>query len=67
MSEEEQARFRQPILDQYEAEGNPYHSTSRLWDDGILDPVETRNALALALAATLGTPLRKTRFGVFRM
>ncbi|MCZ6669580.1 MAG: methylcrotonoyl-CoA carboxylase, partial [Acidobacteria bacterium] len=63
----EEEKFKRPILEKYENEGNPYHSTARLWDDGILDPVETRSALALALAAALNAPIPDTRFGVFRM
>ncbi len=59
--------FRQPILDKYEAEGNPYYSTARLWDDGILDPAETRRVLALALSASLNAPAEETAYGVFRM
>jgi len=61
------AAFKQPILDKYEAEGNPYYSTARLWDDGVLDPPETRRALALALSACLNAPVEETEFGVFRM
>jgi acetyl-CoA carboxylase carboxyltransferase component len=57
----------QPILDQYETEGSPYYSTARLWDDGILDPVDTRMALALGLAASAHAPVEPTRFGVYRM
>jgi 3-methylcrotonyl-CoA carboxylase beta subunit len=67
MSEQEVRAFKQPILDTYEREGSPYFSTARLWDDGILDPAETRNALALALAASLNAPIPPMRFGVFRM
>ena len=67
LTEEEIAKIRQPILDKYEAEGNPYHSTARLWDDGVIDPAETRNVLALALAASLNAPIPDMRFGVFRM
>jgi acetyl-CoA carboxylase carboxyltransferase component len=67
MTEAEVKRFKQPILDKYEEEGSPYYSTARLWDDGILDPAETRNALALALSATLEAAIPETRFGVFRM
>ncbi len=66
-SEEEEAAFKAPIREQYETQGHPYYATARLWDDGILDPAETRNALALALAATLNAPVPRTRFGVFRM
>jgi acetyl-CoA carboxylase carboxyltransferase component len=64
---EEQQEFMRPILDKYEAEGSPYYSTARLWDDGILDPVDTRMAIALGLAASAHAPTADTRFGVFRM
>jgi acetyl-CoA carboxylase carboxyltransferase component len=67
LSEAEIAKIRQPILDKYEAEGNPYYSTARLWDDGVIDPAETRTVLALALAASLNAPIPDMRFGVFRM
>ncbi len=67
LDEGEAARFKQPILDKYEEEGNPYHSTARLWDDGVLDPPETRRALGLALSACLSAPVDDTEFGVFRM
>jgi acetyl-CoA carboxylase carboxyltransferase component len=67
MTQEEQAEFKAPILEQYEAEGNPYYSTARLWDDGILDPAETRAALALAISAALNAPIPPTTFGIFRM
>ena len=64
--EEEQA-LRQPILDKYEHEGSPYYSTARLWDDGILDPAETRRYLALGLSAAYNAPIPAAKFGVFRM
>jgi acetyl-CoA carboxylase carboxyltransferase component len=67
MSSEEQAQFKQPILDKYEREGEPYYSTARLWDDGILDPVHTRRVLGLALSAALNKPSVPTKYGVFRM
>jgi 3-methylcrotonyl-CoA carboxylase beta subunit len=67
MSAEEQAAFMQPILDKYEQECSPYYSTARLWDDGILDPPETRRVLGLALSACLNQPTDETRYGVFRM
>jgi acetyl-CoA carboxylase carboxyltransferase component len=67
MTPEEQAAFKQPILDKYEAEGSPYYSTARLWDDGILDPPETRRVLGLALSACLNAPIEPTTYGVFRM
>ncbi len=66
-SEEEQEAFEQPIIDRYETQGHPYYASARLWDDGIIDPVETRNTLALALAAALNSPVEDSRFGVFRM
>jgi 3-methylcrotonyl-CoA carboxylase beta subunit len=66
-SAEEEAKFKQPIREQYEREGHPYHATARLWDDGIITPAETRNVLALALTAALNAPIPETRFGVFRM
>jgi len=67
MSEDEERAFRQPILDTYEREGSPYFSTARLWDDGVIDPAETRTVLSLALAASLNAPIPEMRFGVFRM
>ncbi len=59
--------FKAPILEKYEREGNPYYSTARLWDDGIIDPVDTRRVLALGLECAAYAPPRETRFGVFRM
>lgn len=59
--------FKSPIRERYEAEGNPYFATARLWDDGVVDPIQTRDVLGLALAATLNAPIPPTRFGVFRM
>jgi 3-methylcrotonyl-CoA carboxylase beta subunit/propionyl-CoA carboxylase len=67
MTPEEQEAFMRPTLEKYEAEGSPYYSTARLWDDGILDPAETRFTLALALSASLNAPIPETRYGVFRM
>jgi 3-methylcrotonyl-CoA carboxylase beta subunit len=66
-SAEDEEAFKAPIRAQYEAEGNPYYATARLWDDGIILPSETRRVLALALSAALNAPVRETRFGVFRM
>jgi 3-methylcrotonyl-CoA carboxylase beta subunit/propionyl-CoA carboxylase len=66
-SADEENAIRQPILDKYEHEGSPYYSTARLWDDGILDPAETRQALALGLSAAYNAPIPEPRFGVFRM
>jgi len=67
MSADAQAAFKQPILDKYEQEGNPYYATARLWDDGILDPVETRQVLGLALSACFNAPIPESNYGVFRM
>lgn len=67
MTPDEQAAFKQPILDKYEQEGNPYYSTARLWDDGILDPLETRRVLGLALSVCVNAGIDETRYGVFRM
>jgi acetyl-CoA carboxylase carboxyltransferase component len=67
MSPEEQAAFKQPTLDKYEHEGSPYYSTARLWDDGILDPAETRRVLGLALSTCLNQEIPATQYGVFRM
>ena len=55
------------IRAKYETEGNPYYSTARLWDDGILDPLDTRHVLALGISAALEAPIPETRFGIFRM
>jgi 3-methylcrotonyl-CoA carboxylase beta subunit len=67
MTAEERDEFRRPILEKYEREGNPYHSTARLWDDGVIDPLDTRMVLALGLSAAANAPPEETRFGVFRM
>jgi len=67
LSAEEERAIRDPILDKYEREGSPYYSTARLWDDGILDPAQTRAALALALSASFNAPIPPAKFGVFRM
>jgi 3-methylcrotonyl-CoA carboxylase beta subunit len=67
MSQEEADDFKRPILEKYENEGNPYHSTARLWDDGVIDPVDTRQVLGLALSVVLNSPVEEHHFGVFRM
>ena len=65
---EEAEAFKAPIRQRYEDEGNPYHATARLWDDGIVDPVQTRDVLGLAFAATLNAPIaERAKFGIFRM
>ena len=66
-SAEEEEAFKAPIREAYEAEGSPYYSTARLWDDGIIDPADTRRVLGLSLAASLNAPLGERGFGVFRM
>jgi acetyl-CoA carboxylase carboxyltransferase component len=67
LSAADERAIRDPILEKYEREGSPYYSTARLWDDGILDPAETRSALALGLSAAFNAPVAAARFGVFRM
>jgi acetyl-CoA carboxylase carboxyltransferase component len=66
-SAEDEDAIRRPILEKYEHEGSPYYSTARIWDDGILDPVDTRQALALGLSAAYNAPIAEPRFGIFRM
>jgi 3-methylcrotonyl-CoA carboxylase beta subunit len=66
-SNEEEAAFKTPIRERYEAEGHPYYATARLWDDGIIDPRDTRTVLALGLSAALNATIAETKFGVFRM
>jgi 3-methylcrotonyl-CoA carboxylase beta subunit/propionyl-CoA carboxylase len=67
LSAEDEAAIRKPILDKYEREGSPYYSTARLWDDGVLDPATTRDALGLAISAAYNAPIPDAKFGVFRM
>ena len=64
---EEEEAFKQPILDKYEQQGHPYYASARLWDDGVIDPAQTRQVLGLAISASLNRPIDDTRFGVFRM
>ena len=67
-SQEEETAFKQPILDQFEHQAHPYYASARLWDDGVIDPIDTRRVLSLALSASLNAPIPETpRFGVFRM
>ncbi len=63
----EEAAFKQPVIDQFETQGHPLYASARLWDDGIIDPLQTREVLALSLSASLNKPINETRFGVFRM
>ncbi len=65
--EEDEAAFRAPILEQYEHQGHPTYASARLWDDGLIDPLDTRMTLALGISAALNAPAEPTRFGVFRM
>jgi 3-methylcrotonyl-CoA carboxylase beta subunit len=67
LSEAEERAIREPVLAKYEEEGNPYFSTGRLWDDGVIDPASTRDVLGLALSSCLNAPIPEPRFGVFRM
>jgi acetyl-CoA carboxylase carboxyltransferase component len=67
MTAKEQEEFKAPTLAKYEEEGSPYYSTARLWDDGVIDPADTRRVLGLGIAASLFAPVPETRFGVFRM
>ncbi|MCW2275079.1 methylcrotonoyl-CoA carboxylase [Rhodoblastus acidophilus] len=66
-SAEDEERFKAPIREQYETQGHPYYATARLWDDGVIDPAQSRRVLGLSLSAALNAPPRETRFGVFRM
>ncbi len=67
MTKKQEAEFKQPILERYEREGSAYYATARLWDDGILDPTDTRNAVALGISMSLNAPIAEHKFGVFRM
>jgi 3-methylcrotonyl-CoA carboxylase beta subunit len=66
-SAEDEEAFRAPIREQYEREGHPYYASARLWDDGIIDPADTRRVLGLAISASLNRVIESTKFGVFRM
>ncbi len=66
-SQQEEQEFKQPLLEKYENEGHPYYASARLWDDGIIDPAQSREVLALALSACLNAPIEETNFGIFRM
>jgi 3-methylcrotonyl-CoA carboxylase beta subunit len=66
-SADEEAAFKAPLREQYEREGHPYYASARLWDDGVIDPADTRKVLGLAISAALNSPIEPTRFGVFRM
>ena len=66
-SEAEEQEFKQPIVDNYEHQGHPYYASARLWDDGVIDPADTRQVLGLAISASLNKPIKETKFGIFRM
>jgi 3-methylcrotonyl-CoA carboxylase beta subunit len=66
-TEEEKAAFEAPIRDQYERQGSPYYSTARLWDDGVIEPAQTRDVLGLALDVVSRVPMTDAGYGVFRM
>ena len=66
-SADEEAAFKAPLKEQYEVQGHPYYATARLWDDGVIDPADTRRVLALGLSAAMNAPIPETKFGVFRM
>lgn len=67
LTQAEQDEFKRPLLEKYEREGSPYHSTARLWDDGVIDPADSRQVLGLALSVVLNSPVGERSFGVFRM
>jgi 3-methylcrotonyl-CoA carboxylase beta subunit len=66
-SEAQEEAFKAPIRAQYETQGHPYYASARLWDDGVIDPADTRMTLALAISGSLNAPIEPTRFGIFRM
>ena len=67
LEQEERDELQRPILQKYEEEGDPYYSTARLWDDGIIDPVDTRTVVGLGIAASINAPFPEQKRGVFRM
>ena len=67
MTPEQEETFKAPIRAQYEEQGNPYYSSARLWDDGVIDPADTRTVLGLALSAAANAPIDPVSYGVFRM
>jgi 3-methylcrotonyl-CoA carboxylase beta subunit len=66
-SAEEEDKFKAPIIEKFETEAHPYYASARLWDDGVIDPADSRRVLGLALSAALNAPIQETQFGVFRM
>ena len=67
LSEQEMEELQRPIIEKYEEEGSPYYSTARLWDDGIIDPKDTRDVVGLGIAVSMNVPIPESRWGVFRM
>ncbi len=67
ISAEDEESFKAPIRDQYETQGSPYYSTARLWDDGVIDPADTRRILGMALSVTSTVPVPEPSYGIFRM
>ena len=67
MDDDELAEFKAPTLEKYEEEGHPYYASARGWDDGIIDPLDTRDVLGMAISSSLNAPIEETKFGVFRM
>ncbi|MGH7056481.1 MAG: carboxyl transferase domain-containing protein, partial [Acetobacteraceae bacterium] len=65
--EDDEEKFKAPIREQYEVQGHPYYASARLWDDGVIDPADTRRVLGLGISASLNAPIEATRFGLFRM
>jgi 3-methylcrotonyl-CoA carboxylase beta subunit len=66
-SKADEEKFKRPIREQYERQGHPYYASARLWDDGVVDPADTRRLLGLAISASLNAPIEETKFGIFRM
>jgi 3-methylcrotonyl-CoA carboxylase beta subunit len=66
-SKDDEESFKAPLRAQYETQGHPYYASARLWDDGIIDPADTRMVLGLSISSSLNAPIEPTRFGVFRM
>ncbi len=64
---DEEAAFKQPYLEKYQRESHPFYASARLWDDGVIDPIQTRDVLGLCISATLNAPAQETKFGIFRM
>ena len=66
-TKKQEKNFKKKILDQYEFEGNPFYASARIWDDGIIDPADTRRVLGLSIGAALNVPIEDTKFGLFRL